>query len=173
MQTMSQRVIGALALNKATYQEVEQDPAALGQAAVVVGVAALLSGIIGGAVGSGGFMTGLLGHLVSTFVGWFVLAGAVYFVGVKAFAAETDIAEMLRVTGFAYAPALFFAIPCVGVLVFFWLLATCFVAVREALDLDNAETIATIVLALIGVVVVKALILVPLGLMSSLLGGLF
>ena len=172
MQTMTQRVIGALKLDTATYEEVEHDPNAMRQAVILVAVAALLSGLIGAGLHADNFVTGLLGQLVSTFVGWLVWAFVIWLVGTKLFAAEADLPEMLRVTGFAYAPALFSAIPCVNVLVFFWMLATGFVAVRAGLDLDNGKTIVTIVVGLVAVVAVMMAILIPLGLAGALLGGL-
>jgi hypothetical protein len=171
MQTMMQRVIGALKLDSATYEEVEHDPAALQQAAILVGVAAVVSGLISAGLHTDNFITSLLGQLVSTFVGWLVWAFVMWLIGTKLFGAQADVPEMLRVTGFAYAPAIFSAIPCVNILVLFWMLATGFVAVRAGLDLDNTKTLVTIVLGMVVMVVVMMAILIPLGIGAALLGG--
>ena len=79
---------------------------------------------------------------------------------------------MLRVIGFAYAPSLFSAIPCVNFFVLFWLLATGFVAVRAGLDLDNTKTAITIVLGVAAVFAVMMAILIPLGIGAALMGGM-
>jgi hypothetical protein len=66
---------------------------------------------------------------------------------------RTDMGELLRVIGFAYAPNLlgFFAfIPALGVvvstIVAFWLLAATIVAVRQALDYVSTWRAAAVVL---------------------------
>ena len=53
MATLLERAIGAARLDVATYEEVESDPTALGQAMTVVAIAGVASGI-GSAAVSGG-----------------------------------------------------------------------------------------------------------------------
>jgi hypothetical protein len=172
MATMTQRVIGALKLDAATYEEVEHDPAALQQAAILVAVIAVVSGVIGGALNADHFLTALLGNVFSAFAGWLVWSVVIWLIGTKIFEGQADLPEMLRVLGFAYAPAIFSAIPCVNVLVALWLLATGFVAIRAGLDLDNAKTVVTIVFGVIAVIVVTIVIAIPLGIAGALAGGL-
>jgi hypothetical protein len=172
MKTFGQRVTGALMLDNATYEEVEHDPEAMGQAATLVTAVAVIGGVLGGAM-TAGFITGLIGHLVSTFVGWIVWSVVIWLVGTQLFKADADVPEMLKVFGFAYTPAVLLSIPLVNVLALLWLLATSFVAARAGLDLDDSKTIVTIVVGLIVTVVVQLLILVPLGLASAVVGGLF
>lgn len=172
MQTMSQRVIGALKLDVATYEEIEHDPTALRQAAILVGIIAVISGLVGGALNADNFFVTLIGHVFSSFAGWLVWSVAIWLIGTKVFHGEADLPEMARVLGFAYAPSVFSALPCVNILVVLWLLATGFVAVRTGLDLDNAQTAFTIILGVIAVVVVTLVIMVPLGLGAALMGGL-
>jgi hypothetical protein len=172
MQTMTQRVVGALKLDVATYEEIEHDPAALRQAAILVGVIALVSGLVGGLLNTDNFLAAVIGQLVSAFVGWLVWSVVIWLIGTKVFHGQADLPEMLRVLGFAYAPSVFSALPCINVLVLFWLLATGFVAVRAGLDLDNAQTAFTIILGVIAVVVVTVVIMIPLGLGAALMGGL-
>ncbi len=171
MKTMMQRVIGALKLDAPTYEEIEHDPAATQQAAILVAVVALLSGLASGAMNSDTFSTNLIGQVASTFAGWLVWSVVTWLIGTKVFNGEATLPEMLRVIGFAYAPSLFAVIPCVGVLTFFWLMATGFVAVRAGLDLDNTKTAVTIILGIIAVVAVMMAILIPLGLGAALLSG--
>lgn len=173
MHTLQQRAIGALMLNTAIYEEIEDDPGALQQAAMLVAIVALVSGLIGGAMNSGHFLTGLVGHLLSTLVGWVVWGVVIWLVGTRIFDAEAEAPEVLRVIGFAYAPALFSAFPCIGPLVMLWLLATGFFATRAVLDLDNAETVVTLVVSLVAYAIVMLAILIPLGLGQALLGAIF
>ena len=64
MATLIERAIGAARLDVATYEEVEADAGALGQAMTVVAVAAVASGI-GSSVNSGmagpGILLGIVG----------------------------------------------------------------------------------------------------------------
>ena len=172
MQTMMQRVIGAMKLDAATYEEVEHDPDATRQAAMLVAAVALIGGLISGAMHADNFATSLLGQVASTFVGWLVWAVVTWLIGTKVFNGQATLPEMLRVIGFAYAPSLFSAIPCVNFFVLFWLLATGFVAVRAGLDLDNTKTAITIVLGAAAVVAVMMAILIPLGIGAALMGGM-
>ena len=114
----------------------------------------------------------MLGQVASTFVGWIVWAVVTWLIGTKIFNGQATLPEMLRVIGFAYAPSLFAAIPCVGILTFFWLMATGFVAVRAGLDLDNTKTAVTIVLGIMALFAVMMAILIPLGIGSALMGGM-
>ena len=172
MQTMMQRVIGAMKLDAATYEEVEHDPDATRQAAMLVTAVALIGGLISGAMHADNFATSLLGQVASTFVGWLVWAVVTWLIGTKVFNGQATLPEMLRVIGFAYAPSLFSAIPCVNFFVLFWLLATGFVAVRAGLDLDNTKTAITIILGVAAVFAVMMAILIPLGIGAALMGGM-
>jgi hypothetical protein len=139
-----ERAIGAAKLDPATYEEVEQDPAALGQAVVVVLVASLAAGI--GAARSGG-ATGLLAGAVFSLVGWALWAGVTWLIGTKLLPApqtHADFGQLLRALGFSAAPGVFQVVgilPAIGWLlalgVSLWQLAAMVVAVRQALDYDT------------------------------------
>jgi hypothetical protein len=169
--TMVQRVIGALKLDVATYEEVEHDPAATWQAAILVAIIAIVSGLISGVLNADNFLTAVIASVFSGVAGWLVWSVVMWFIGTKVFKGEAELPEMLRVLGFAYAPALFMPIPCVNLLVLLWLLATGFVAVRAGLDLDNTKTLVTIVLGVIAVIAVSMAIAIPLGIGAALTGG--
>jgi hypothetical protein len=157
MATLIERAIGAARLDVATYEEVEHDPSALGQAMAVVVVAAIASGI-------GSAQQGLLGLAVgalASLVGWFVWAGLVYLVGTRLLPApgtKADLSQLLRTTGFSAAPGVLAAggvVPGIGMIVVavagLWQLATMVVAVRQALDYPS--TGRAIAVCLIGFVV--------------------
>ena len=148
-----ERVIGVFKLDVQTFEEIEHDQNATVQAAIVVGIVALLGAIgsgISNAIGDGSFIGGFIGSLVWAFVGWFILSAVIYFVGTSLFNGKATLDEMLRVLGFAYAPQVLAIIPCCGWIVgLIWSLAAGFIAVRQGLDLDNTNALATIVVGFI------------------------
>ena len=144
------RMIGAASLDVATYEEVEHDHQATGQAAVVVVIAAICSAI-GGAKGSS---SGMIGLLLGQLIGWLIWAGITYFIGEKLFGGTASWGELLRTLGFAQSPAVLYVlgiIPFFGGLVRFvvgfWILAAGIIAIRQALDFSTGKAILT---ALIG-----------------------
>lgn len=171
MKTMVQRVIGALKLDAATYEEIEHDPAANRQAVILVAIVAVLGGLANGAMHADAFGTNLIGNILGTFAGWLVWSVVTWLIGTKVFNGEATLPEMMRVIGFAYAPSLLAVIPCVGLLTFFWLMATGFVAVRAGLDLDNTKTFVTIILGIGAVIAVMLAIFIPLGIGAALMSG--
>jgi hypothetical protein len=146
-----ERLLGALRLDAPTFDEIEHDRGALGQAAAVVGL-----GGIAAAIGAGGGVGGLIGGVVGAVVGWLVSAGFVWLVGVLVMKHSSDYPELLRTLGFASAPQLLLVlrgIPVLGALVglvaFLWGLAAWVVAVRQALDVSTGRAVVVCVLAAI------------------------
>lgn len=141
MATWVQRMIGAAKLDVGTYEEVEHDQGAMGQAMGVVVLSAVAAGI-GGFGKAGG--VGFLAMTVGALVGWFVWAFLTWAVGTKLLAeegTEADMGQLLRTIGFSSSPGILRAlgfIPILGALVTlvasFWMLATMVIAVRQALD---------------------------------------
>lgn len=145
MQGFVERMIGAAQLRVATYEEVEHNHSATGQAALVVVLASLAAGI--GALGAGGGIRFLLLAAVAALIGWLIWAAIIWFVGTKLLPqrqTEADIGQLLRTMGFAASPGLlriFEIIPFIGgliaLIIAIWMLVTMVVAVRQALDYDN------------------------------------
>src|SRR5512134_907576 len=102
-----QRIMGVFKLDVNTFEEIERDTGATGQAALVVAIVALLSGIGNGLVASfnpemgGSFLTNFLIVLVGTFIGWIIWSVLTYLIGTAVFGGKADLGEMLRVLGFA------------------------------------------------------------------------
>lgn len=152
MATLMERMQGAAMLSIPTYEEVEHDRTATGQAATVVAIAAVAQAV--GSLGQGGvgILTVLLGQLAS----WAVWAGVTYFVGTRLFRGTADWGELLRTLGFAQAPGVFLVlgfVPLLGAvlrtLVALWLIVAGVVAVRQALDVTTGKAIATVLISLI------------------------
>ena len=172
MAGFTERMVGAATLDVPIYEEVEHDREATGQAAGVVALVAVASAI--GAVGHGGF--GIIGGLLSAFVGWFIWAAVTLFIGTRVFAGTADMGEMLRTLGFAQAPGVlkilgivpilgWLVLPAVGI----WMLVCGVVAVRQALDFTTGKAIGTVVLGWLCYMVVTLMV----GALTGGLSGLF
>lgn len=162
MASFTDRMLGAAKLDVATFEEVEADRSATGQALAVVVIVSLASGI--GALGYGGF--GLLVMMViSAMLGWAIWAGLIWLIGTKLLPeaqTRSDWGELARATGFAQSPGVLSVlsfIPLLGPFIAFavsiWMLAAMVIAVRQALD--YTQTWRAVVVTLIGFVVVIAL----------------
>jgi hypothetical protein len=149
-----ERVIGALRLDAATYEEVEHDETSLGQAAGVVVIAAVAAAI--GTAGRGGGGGGAVGAVFGSLAGWLISTAFVWAVGVYWMKHTSDYKELLRTLGFASAPntlAVLGGIPALGGLVtgvaWLWGLAAFVVAVRQALDVSTGRAAWVCVLAVL------------------------
>lgn len=156
---MFERILGVFKLDVPTFEAIEADRNATGQAATVVGIVAFIGAL--GASGGAAFVgTSVLGAFLTTFagtfVGWIVWSAITYAVGTRVFGGTADLGEMLRVIGFAYAPQLLGIIPCLGAVVGgIWSLIAGFIAVRQGLDFDNRNAFFTIVTGFVGYVIVR------------------
>jgi len=151
--TFAARVRGVLLLDDKTFEEIEADTTANLQAFIVVVSASIAAGL------GAGVRLGVIGLLRETFgalIGWVMWAAVTWVIGSKLLPepqTRTDMGELLRVIGYAYAPNLFgfFAfIPALGIMVStvvsFWLLAATILAVRQALDYVSTWRAAAVVL---------------------------
>ena len=139
--TFANRVKGVLVLDARTFEEIEADRSANMQALLVVVAASVAAGV-GASVQLGPL--GILRETVGALVGWVMWAGVTWLIGAKLLPesqTRTDMGELLRVIGYAYAPnlfALFAFVPVLGLavrtVIAFWLLAATVIAVRQALD---------------------------------------
>ena len=161
MATLVQRMQGAAMLSVPTYEEVEHDHTATGQAATVVAIVAVAQAI--GSIGSGG--PGIIGALVGQLVGWAVWAGLTYFIGTRLFRGTADWGELLRTLGFSQAPGVLYAlgiIPLLGGIVRFavmiWVAIAGVIAVRQALDITTGKAVATVLLSILPLMLIGALL---------------
>ncbi len=143
------RMIGAATLNIQTYEEVEADSDATGQAAAVVAMVAVASGI--GTAGEGLFSALLAPG--AALLGWLIWAGITYLIGAKILGGTATWGELLRTLGFAHAPGVLYLLailPIVGwairLVLPFWMLAAGIIAIRQALDFSTGKAVITAVL---------------------------
>jgi hypothetical protein len=186
--SLTDRMIRAARLDIGLYNEVEADLNATNQALTVVVVTAIAGGL-GSAIGQAiagrpnGVVGGLIGGVLTELIGWAVWSYVMYLVGTRVFHGTATYGELLRTLGFAYSPGVLLIlrfIPVLGGLITavvgVWRIVAGFIAIREALDLDNGNTLATIVVGIIGYLVVLFIIgaiLVALGVgAAAVTGGL-
>ncbi len=177
MASFTERMIGAAKLDVNTYEEVEADTSATGQALAVVVISSLAAGI---ATWRDAGATGFIGVTVGTLVGWFIWAGLTYLIGTKMLPepqTKSDMGELLRTIGFAQSPGIlriFGIIPLIGALVSLvagiWMLVAFVIAVRQALDYKS--TGRAVVVCLIGFVVYMV-VLFGIGLATGVSTGIF
>lgn len=167
MASFANRVAGALRLQPATFEDLEHDPRATGQAAIIIAAVAIARGI---AVRS---HTGFAFLLLFGFVGWAVGSAVIWIVGTRLLRGrntEADLGQLLRTVGFAQTPnvlAIAGVVPVLGwvlgIIGMLWSLAALVVAVRQALDYE--DTVRAMV-----VCVVAWLLMLLITMLATLMG---
>ena len=186
---LTERIIGAFTFRKGVYAEVEQDTSFTTTAWILVAVVAFLNQI--GSNASGNLVNWLVGAVVGTIfavLGFAVAALVINWVGGSVFNADVTFEEMVRTLGLAYV---WNVVGVIGIISAFSETLSCilaplmviaavlmviawFVASKEALDLEWLQTIVTVVLgwiALIVIMMIAGLVLGMFGLGAAALGG--
>ena len=186
---LTERIIGAFTFRKGVYAEVEGDTTFTQTAWIIVVVVAFLNQL--GSNASANIPSWLGGAVVGTIfavIGFAVAALVINWVGRAVFNAEVTFDELVRTLGLAYVwqvvgvfgvlSAFSEALQCVlapiMIIAAILLVVAWFVAAKEALDLEWLQTIITIILgwiALIVVVAIGGVIIGMLGLGAAALGG--
>jgi hypothetical protein len=172
MASFQRRVIGAIRLQSATYEEVEHDHSATLQAGAIVVAVSLTNSVSWyfGMWDAGWILRGAFQSLMAWVIGALFLwqIGTRLLPGKKT---EADLGQLLRTVGFAQAPGLFgllAVIPVLGLFIPFvvaiWIIAAMFIAVRQALDYD--DTFRAIMVCLLAWIV-SALTFMVLGIGAS------
>ncbi len=178
---LTDRIAGAFTFRRGVYGEVENDPTFTSTAWILVAVIAFLQQL--GVYASRGLSAGLIGAIVGTIfvlVGFAAGAYVIAWVGRQVFKADVTFEELVRTLGLAYvwniigvigavaglfgplvcllAPALFLG-AILGLIAWF-------VAAKEALDLEWGQTIITVLIGWIVLIVITAIAGVILGLLG-------
>jgi hypothetical protein len=169
---------GAMKADVATFEDIERDPTAMGQAITVIviaGVAALIGNVFRSGIAAG------IGALIMSLIAYVVWAVLVTLIGTKLMPEPTtkaDFAETFRTIGFAASPGVFNVlaiVPILGYVVMFavsiWSLIIMVVAVRTVLDYSS--TGRAVIVVLIGWVVqwiLTIMILTPIFIGTMLMG---
>lgn len=170
--SITDRMIGALRLDDATYEEVEADTTATGQAAfVVVGsglVAAAGNALLRGGDPSVGFLAS-----IAQLIGWAAYAWVAYIVGTKLIPGprtQSTWGEVARTLGFANTPRfflLFVAVPgltgLVRTVVTLWVFIATLIALRSALDCGTGRALAVAVVSSLAQLAIIAFVINAIG----------
>lgn len=157
-----QRLIGAMSLDRAIYEEVEADRTATAQALLVVVASSVAAGLgLSPSTGQSGSqaVSTIAFFSILALLTWAAWAVLTFEIGTRLMPQRTtrsDVGELLRTLGFAATPGLLQVLglmPAVMLPVFVittvWMLAAMVVAVRQALDYDSTgKAIAVCVLGL-------------------------
>ena len=184
------RIIGAFTFRREVYSEVERDTTFTTTAWLIVVIVAFLNQI--GSFARADFLGWLIGAVVGTIfavIGFAVAAAIISWVGKAVFNAEVSFDEMVRTLGLAYVwnvvgvLGILGIIPALGCIVapvvfIAWILGLIawFIAAKEALDLEWLQTIVTVFLGWVALVIITMLAGIVLGLFgigAAAVGGLF
>ena len=182
--TFGDRVVGALKLDANTFEDIERDPTAMGQAVGIIALAALASNL--GQIWRLGFGVMLIG-VCSSLVGYVIWSVVVWLAGTKLMpdpATKADFPETFRTIAFAAAPGLIGIVTIIPFLgwvlmliltpvILIWSMAAMVVAVRSVLD--YSETFKAVIVVLIGFVVyvVFWMTMAFLSFGAAVVGGMF
>lgn len=183
------RMVRAAKLQRAVYAEVAADITATRQAVAVVvitALAAFISDQIGppdlawlgvpaedGGGSSLGILLLIIGPIVAI-IAWLVWSVVAWYVGTRMIAhdrKDVEFLEVARAIGFAQTPSVLgvtLFIPVLGLIVqvgvFFWVLATGFVAIRESMRLTDGQAVGTMVVGVLAFLAVSLTLSLILGL---------
>jgi hypothetical protein len=184
---LTDRIMGAFTFKKGTYAEVEKDTSFTQTAWILVAVVSFLSQL--GAQASRNIGHWFIGTVVGTIfavIGFALAAFVIAWVGRAVFKADVTFEEMVRTLGLAYV---WNVIGVIGALAIFSDALSCllapalfvgailgliawFVAAKEALDLDWAQTIITVIIGWIVLIVMSIIAGIVLGVLGVTAQGL-
>lgn len=166
MDAMIDRVLRAAKFDVLFFNKVEADPSLNQEALMVVvlvsglsAVGSFISGLIYGRFG--GALLALISTVLLGVVNYYIWGYLTHYIGNALFDATSDPGELLRVLGYASGPnalGFFSFIPRLGGFVGFigsiWALAAGFIGVREALDIETMETLITVVIGWVIIMII-------------------
>lgn len=151
-----QRSISVARLHVPTFEEVEADTSATGEAGAVLVVSAII-GSVGSLFTNG--LWGFLAMIVVMIAGWFVWAWSSAQIAERVFGVQTtNTGEMLRVLGYGSDPRALGLIPFLGFVALIWTLVTLVYGIRQAGEMTTGGAAITGFLGLIPTVVAMVLI---------------
>jgi hypothetical protein len=158
MASFGERVVGAMKLDPNTFEEIERDQNAMGQAVGVIAIAAVSTGI--GWIFWGG-LSGIVSRVILQIIGYAVWAVIVWLVGTKVMPdpeTKAGFPESFRVIAFAAAPGVLGIITIIPILgwllsavLWLWSIAAMVIAVKAVLDYTNIGK--AVVVVIIGFIV--------------------
>ena len=178
--SLVERMTGAMKADVKTFQEIEADPTAIGQAVTVIliaGLAALVGNI---------WRIGIFGGIMMLIINLCVYALwslLVVLIGTKVMpepSTKADFQEGFRVIGFTASPGVFnvlaiipFLGPLISFVIWIWMVVVAVVAVREVLDYTNTgRAIIVCIIAAAICWIVEWVVLLPLRVGRAIVRGI-
>ena len=171
---MISRMVRAAMLDVDLYKEVEHTQNLTAEAlrvviivTALVGMGTALTAFFAGNLG--GAVAGLFVRLAQILLAWVVISYATYYVGTHFFNGTATFGQLLRTLGYAFSPGSLLVVSFIPVLdqmvpviVALWALSAGFVAVRQALNVNNQRAAGTIVVALVPALLGITILSIPL-----------
>ena len=163
-----ERAIGISRFARKYYQNVAADPGATVEAAIVVVVVAIATGLGGLGAGIGGFVAGILWAVIR----WLLFTAAAWFLAREVFKTrpEGSVTSLARVVGYAQAPGIIAIVGFIPLLGWslslvgnIWLVLSVVMALRYVLKLDFKQSFITAIGAWLVAGALAALIAVVFG----------
>ena len=179
MASLGERMVGAMKADVKTFQEIEADPTAIGQAVTVIVIAGVAS-LVGNIFRNGVFLGMMM--LIVSLAGYALWSLLVVLIGTKLMPEPTtkaDFNEAFRVVGFTAAPGVFnilaiipFLGPLISLVISLWMLVIGVIAVREVLDYSSTgRAIVVCLIAMVAVWIVTFVVLTPLLIGGAVVGS--
>ena len=151
-----QRSIAISRLHVPTFEEVEHDESATPEAGTVVAAVAVIGSL-------GALFRGRLGLFISSIlillIGWVIWAWLSATIARVVFSVSTtDTGEMLRTTGYAYAPQMLGIVPFLGFVGMLWSLVAIIVGMRQAAEMTTVQAVITAVIGFLPAVIAMAIV---------------
>jgi len=160
------RIERVVKLDKTVFKEIRDDKNALGQALVVLLVAAILGSIWSIISTLGVFLVIIV---IAAPIGWVIWTGILHIIA-KLFGGKATYTGYLKVMGYAEAPMALGVIPIVGSMVGgLWSLVLAVYATKDAQEISMGKAIAVIMIPVAIVVILSLLFSM---LMMGMLGAL-
>jgi len=150
------RSVNVAKLDIPTIEAVEADESLTQEAGAVVALSTL--------VGSLGllFTNGLWAFIASILIGlagWAIWAWLAAFIAEKVFNIQTtNVGEMLRATGYAYAPRMLGIIPFLGFVGWIWSLVAVIIGMRQAGEMTTMQAVITAVIGFIPAIIALGIV---------------
>lgn len=163
-----ERAIGVSRFAQKYYRDVAGDPGATTEAAIVVVIVAVATGLGGIGAGIGGFLAGLLWAVIR----WLLFTAAAWFLAREVFKTKPEgtITSLARVTGYAQAPGIIAIVGFIPLLGWslslvgnIWLVLAVVMGLRYVLKLDFKQSFLTAIGAWLVAGALAALIAVVFG----------
>jgi hypothetical protein len=153
------RLVGIITFKTPVYKEVAEDKTATSMAAIVVIVVAVLVGLFSGLISnSHGVLYSLVYAVVTQLIGWVIGSWLLAFIAKQLFHGDTDMNEMLRVTGYTSVFQILGIIPVVGIIGSLLQAAANVIGIREAASFDTTKAILTVIIEWVIVLVISLII---------------